>query len=540
MIAAHLASVRQLFDLPFSPRHLFALCAVNTALDLAPIAILAALLGALDTTRAGAGLGLDDLVLQAGAIALATALVFSKNQILRALNRAIQGVRGRVSTRLLTHRGLPSAAGNLAEACRLVLSEADAAVNMALRPLEKAMAGALTSILIVAYLFAQFGVRAVGGLAAIGLFLLVVFALRQRRVSALGQIRLHNNRERFRTAMDVLRLRDEGIVYGFRARTEQDFDAAAGVFGDSIADGYTAAAMPRYVVEVLALCALALFFVVAFGDGQLLTVKRADAEFFVTLFVALYKLIPAAAQIANSASVVLLGAPAVAELTALPDTVATSEPIPSAPLERAPGTVEVPAFDLHLAGAEQRTQAVTLTGFCTLSGPSGIGKTTWARALLGLGGGTLAVRADERELDVRDPAWLDAVGYVPQHSNFFAGSARENIETCFPRNDARYEAILSCVQLTGLRDRLDAPCADIAQTFSGGELQRISIARCLYKQPGFVVMDEPTASLSEEMTRELLTALQAYVRCPVLIVTHDPAVLAMVDNDLAFATRVLS
>jgi putative ABC transport system ATP-binding protein len=162
----------------------------------------------------------------------------------------------------------------------------------------------------------------------------------------------------------------------------------------------------------------------------------------------------------------------------------------------------------------------------TVVGPSGAGKSTLLRLLCRLDeptGGT--VYLDGTDYRTLDPTALRArVGMVPQDPALRDGTVRDNVtvgprlrgETVAPD---RVETLLERVDLAGYADR---SAADL----SGGEAQRVAIARTLMVDPEVILLDEPTASLDPESQSEieaLLRALLADSDRTVVLVTHDQA-----------------
>ena len=172
--------------------------------------------------------------------------------------------------------------------------------------------------------------------------------------------------------------------------------------------------------------------------------------------------------------------------------------------------------------------------FVAFMGPSGCGKTT----LLNLIGaidtpsrGRLYVddvaleRLSEDELaDLR----RDRIGVVFQFYNLLPTlSARENIELPMQFKGAerrqRRERALWLLDRVGLKDRAEHKPAEL----SGGEQQRVSIARALANQPALVLLDEPTGDLDSATGQEimaLLRDLNQREKVTLLVATHDPLV----------------
>jgi putative ABC transport system ATP-binding protein len=181
--------------------------------------------------------------------------------------------------------------------------------------------------------------------------------------------------------------------------------------------------------------------------------------------------------------------------------------------------------------------AVTL-----VMGPSGSGKTTLLTMVGGLlrptSGRVVIAGADVTALSARALPRLrrETVGFVFQTFNLLESlSARENVEVALniagvKGRTARAQATRLLVD-AGLEERLDFP----ARELSGGEKQRVSIARALANDPVLLLADEPTANLDSEHGREVMELLRALATRDgrgALVVSHDERLRAIADRVL--------
>lgn len=170
--------------------------------------------------------------------------------------------------------------------------------------------------------------------------------------------------------------------------------------------------------------------------------------------------------------------------------------------------------------------------FVVLRGRSGSGKTTLLNCLGGLDdptSGKIWIHAqDISQLDesARTQWRRGSIGFVFQQMGLLPSfSAYENLDVMarlggVPRGERR-ERILACLDLVGLLDYYDHRPYEM----SGGQQQRIAIARALVAQPQLILADEPTSELDSETTHDILTALQHFVRTQgvsILLSSHDP------------------
>lgn len=173
-------------------------------------------------------------------------------------------------------------------------------------------------------------------------------------------------------------------------------------------------------------------------------------------------------------------------------------------------------------------------------GPSASGKTTLARMLAGLWPAIAgSVRLDGANLYQWNKQELGPhVGYLPQGVELFDGTVAENIARFGEVDMALVHAAAQSVGLHDLilemSDGYDTPVGYDGATLSGGLRQRIGLARAVYGQPTFVVLDEPNASLDEAGDRALAQAI-LYLKAKgttFVIMTHRASILAVVDKML--------
>jgi putative ABC transport system ATP-binding protein len=192
------------------------------------------------------------------------------------------------------------------------------------------------------------------------------------------------------------------------------------------------------------------------------------------------------------------------------------------------GRVEVPALrgvDLRIRRGE----------FTSIVGPSGSGKTTLLNVIGCLdlpSGGTYYLQG--RDVATLSDSQLsrlrgEGIGFVFQdYSLLRRFSALRNVE--LPRYYARgrgdRKRALSLLTQVGLSERADHKPTEL----SGGEQQRVAVARALMNDPFLILADEPTGNLDSASGQELmrlLARLNQEQGLTVLIVTHDPSVSAL-------------
>jgi PrtD family type I secretion system ABC transporter len=183
-------------------------------------------------------------------------------------------------------------------------------------------------------------------------------------------------------------------------------------------------------------------------------------------------------------------------------------------------------------------------------GPSGAGKSTLARAVTGVwrpAGGS--IRLDSAALEHYAPAVLgEHIGYLPQRVQLFEGTIADNIARLLAEPDATkvVEAAKQAAaheMILELPDGYDTRISTAQQRLSGGQMQRIGLARAMYGDPVILVLDEPNSNLDNVGNEALNRAIRAIKARggAVMIMAHRPAaiqecdVLLVIDNGIRTA-----
>ena len=224
-----------------------------------------------------------------------------------------------------------------------------------------------------------------------------------------------------------------------------------------------------------------------------------------------------------------------------PDIVDPTRPIELGPLEQIMlSSVHFryrPADPWVLTGTDLELYPGRITA---LVGPSGSGKSTIAQLLLRFRdptGGTIAVNGVDLRL-FRQHDLRATIGLAGQDAHLFPTSIRENLLIGRPTaTDAdllkALERVRARAWVTSLPAGLDTAITEDGGNISGGQRQRLALARVLLTEAQFLILDEPTAHLDRETARPLIEDLLAAAResnLGVLLISHDTIDPALVDE----------
>lgn len=217
----------------------------------------------------------------------------------------------------------------------------------------------------------------------------------------------------------------------------------------------------------------------------------------------------------------------------------------SPPLPEGPLSVRAQALHASPDGSDRRIlDGIDLSleagSAVALVGHSGAGKTSLGLALLGLlpGSHGEVFWNDCSVAYLKTPAWQNLLGYLPQQVEFVSGTVAQNIARF---GDIDANAVVQAAMRAGVHEMVlrlpkgyDTPIGPQGLALSSGQKQRIGLARAMYGQPRFMVLDEPDAHLDDASEQTIVQALMQLKAdgCTLLLITHKKRILSLCDRVL--------
>lgn len=206
--------------------------------------------------------------------------------------------------------------------------------------------------------------------------------------------------------------------------------------------------------------------------------------------------------------------------------------------------VEVDKLSFKYQGEEEFSLkelnlSISTGEFIAFIGPSGAGKSTLADVILGIlaptNGSVNVAGTSPRLLDLKATGMI---GYVPQKPGLIEGSIAENIALGIPADEIDEDAVTKVLKysalwdfVSGLENGIHETLGKQANSLSGGQTQRLGIARALYSNPKILVLDEATSALdaeSEAQIGEVFEALRGEMT--LIVIAHRLSTIKEADR----------
>ena len=366
-------------------------------------------------------------------------------------------------------------------------------------------------------------------LAAVAYFGVIAFTIHYfigERMNTTGQIVAEGTVRANGAISDLLSVFRELLVLGKREKYIDAIYEARVAAANSAAIQHYLTGMPRFIIEAALLVGVALFVLAQAASGDLVKSAATIGVFLSGGFRLTAAMLPLQASLlaikltipsAKTAHTILQlggGSSARASLgsseSAKRSTAAGTEPI-GAKFER----VSFSYSDSQELALKSVSFAIEPGAQVALMGPSGAGKSTIADLLcrvLRPTDGEIKFLDSDQASSQRMP--VTRVSYVPQRPGLVSGTILDNVALAENPKDVDRSRALEALRLAHLDDLveslpkgLDTTLGKLQDGLSGGQMQRLGLARALYTKPGLLVMDEATSALDAESEAKIQKAL---------------------------------
>jgi ABC-type multidrug transport system fused ATPase/permease subunit len=192
------------------------------------------------------------------------------------------------------------------------------------------------------------------------------------------------------------------------------------------------------------------------------------------------------------------------------------------------------AYDKKINVIKNLNLIINKNDIIGIQGETGVGKSTFINILLGLLSPTSgSCEVDGVTIDFANENWQKKIGYVPQNVYLLDDTIKKNVAFGIENSKIDEEKVISALKISQsfnfikkLPKFINSSVGEKGLKFSGGQIQRIGIARALYNDPDILIFDEPSNSLDKKTEVDLIVALDKLKKNKtVIIVSHTRQIL---------------
>ena len=402
----------------------------------------------------------------------------------------------------------------LDNSARKVLSESDFTVNSFARPLERLISSSLLILLIISVLLYQNFFITISLFFIIVFPYLILFFIFRVKIKYLGEKRAVFNKNRFQSCLTLLNVWKEAKIFNFEKTVINDFEENSKNFCKTISLNYTLNSFPKYLFEVVILI---IFITINLNDFLYSSIINNFKTEEIPLFAfSAFKVIPSINSLFASLGMLKFGSsiPKVDNYSLL------SHTNPNKKFK----LLFIKKLNYKLGNKIYNIENLTFKGNILIHGRSGCGKSTFIDVMCGFKKSiNYDVRCDNEQ--IQSNLFLQQCGVAFQVPKLINSNIINNIILNSKFDDQKFKDIVNLCHLSELS--LETNIENINHSLSGGQLQRISLARALYSESSILFLDEPTNGLPEKMSLQIIDSIRNYYKGILVIITHDPALLKM-------------
>ena len=329
----------------------------------------------------------------------------------------------------------------------------------------------------------------------------------------------------------------ELTVSGKKGKYVGDIHSAKAKATNSAAVSAFLATLPRHIIEAALIIGIALFFLTQISSGDIASSAGKIGVFLAGAFRLTTALLPlqasflsikAAIPSAKIAQDILMGLPELVEREAKNLTTGQQAPVPERPIGAVFEDVTFSYPNSVLPALVDVNFTIEPGSQTALMGPSGAGKSTIADMLcllLSPTSGRVFQVINSSQLQISNGG---RVSYVPQKPGMISGTILENVALGVEPESVNREEVIAALRaahlgslIQDLPQGIDTSLGKLKDSLSGGQMQRLGLARAIYSKPNLLVMDEATSALDAESESEIQKTLEEMRgRVTVVVIAH--------------------
>ena len=368
---------------------------------------------------------------------------------------------------------------------------------------------------------------------------LILFLVLKRSLNANSKILTDAHENRYKFLNDTFESMKQIHIWRNEKIFQDGFETASNAWGNALRRNMNISLVPRYVVETLILVCVTIGVGIFFyNPGENFSQNIPSISIFIF---SAFKLLPAIQQIYAFISTItgnIYSLNNLAELLSDKEQSAStdSEIDYFSPLQ----TLEFKNISFHYPDSDFKLRDINLSfskgEIIAITGYSGSGKSTFIDLLMGLimpDSGKILFNGEEFSI-YESNSWFKKVSYLPPKIHLINESIEQNIHfsDAAEINSRKIERILNEVNLNGFQD--DHKAANNIN-FSSGQIQRLGIARSVYKDHEIICYDEPTSALDNQNRDNFIARMQRDKHeVLTMLISHDLSLLQAADKVLVF------
>ncbi len=416
---------------------------------------------------------------------------------------------------------------------KTILSEVDQVVDYGINSFFELIAkGMVTAALLLLIVIVNPLLTLVVGLSLGSAYALIFYFVRNY-LSRTGYKRLKNNQFRFTTVNDAFNAIKEVKVGGLEKMYIKNFSDSAKIFATTQAAAEVISVLPRYLLEAIAFGGMILIILYLMS----ITGNFDNILPIISLYVFVgYRLMPSLQMMYMSLSNLTFVGPSINKLC---------DDIKNLKLKKVLKDQNILSFnkDIKINGIEYNYPNSSKTSIKNVSldiparstvgivGATGSGKTTMVDIIIGLLEPQIGTLSVDNKIIVKDNlrSWQRCIGYVPQNIYLSDNTVSANIAFGIDSKDINQNLVEKCAKIANIHNfimdelpsQYETLVGEKGVRLSGGQCQRIAIARALYNNPKLLVLDEATSALDNQTEEKVMNSIYNHGKdLTIIIIAH--------------------